>query len=98
MIETRLLFAWDSLVGSSALITLIVLSLCIMVRAVKLGDISRHLGAIVGTVILLIMLPSIIAGLWSAMSLLQQVAMIVAILSLCHFLGPARRKPKRKDQ
>ena len=57
MIETRLLSAWDGPVGSVALIALIVLSFCVMVRAVKPGDMPRHLDVNAGIVILLIILP-----------------------------------------
>ena len=48
MAETRLLSLWDGLVGSAALIAIIILALCVMVRAVKLGDALRQLGVIAG--------------------------------------------------
>ena len=62
VIETRLFSLWDGLVGSAALIAIVIFALCVMVGAVKPGDVPRHLGVIVGIVILLIMLPAIIWG------------------------------------
>ena len=50
MIETRLLSLWDALVGSAALLAIIVLALCVMVGAVKLEDIPRQRGVIVNII------------------------------------------------
>ncbi len=92
MIETRFLSLWDGLVGSTALMAIIVLALCVMVTAVKPGDVPRHLGVIVGIVILLIMLPAIIVGLWSVMSFGQHFGIIVICAAIVLFAGSARRK------
>lgn len=55
--------------GSAALIAIILLALCVIVSAVKLGSVPRHLCVIVGIVILLIMSPAIIVSLWNSMTL-----------------------------
>jgi hypothetical protein len=93
VIETKLLSAWDSLVGSVALLAIIVLSFCVMVSAVKPSDVPRHLGAIVGVVILLIMLPAIIMGLWNTLSLGQHLRIIVVCAAITFLVGSSRRRP-----
>jgi hypothetical protein len=82
VIETRLLSAWDGFMASCALIAIIVLGFCVMVRVVKPGDILRHLGVIVGVVILLIMLPAIIVGLWNGMTFGQHFRISVFLIAI----------------
>lgn len=94
MIETRLLSLWDGLVGSAALIAIILLALCVMVSAVKLGDLPRHLGVIVGIVILLIMLPAIIVGLWNTMSFGQHLGIATILIVIIFLMSATRRKSK----
>jgi hypothetical protein len=93
VIETLLLSIWDGLVGSAALIAITVLALCVMVTAVKLRDLPRHLGVIVGIVILLIMLPAIIVGLWNVLSFGQRLGIIVICTAIMLFVGSSRRRP-----
>ena len=95
--ETRLLSLWDGLVGSAALIAIIVLALCVMVSAVKLGDVPRHLGVIVGIVILLIMLPAIILGLWNAMSFGQHLEIVALVLMIAFLFGVLGKEKRRRS-
>jgi Ca2+/Na+ antiporter len=92
MIEARLLSAWDGLVGSVALIAIIVLGLCVMVSAVKPSDVPRHLGTIVGVVILLIILPAIIVSLWNSMTLGQHLGIATIFLAIIFLISATRRK------
>jgi hypothetical protein len=99
VITARLLSAWEGLVGSVALLAIIVLALCVMVSVVKPGDVPRHLGGIVGVVILLIMLPAIIVSLWNGMSLGQHlgiVAISIAVLAVFGASRHASRSLRRK--
>jgi hypothetical protein len=98
VIEARLLSLWDGLVGSAALIAIIVLALCVMVSVVKLGDLPRHLGVIVSIVILLIMLPAIILGLWNAMSFGQHLGIIVICAAIMLVAGSTCRRPTNARQ
>ena len=93
MIETRLLSAWDGLVGSAALIAIIVLAFCVMVRVVKPEEIPRHVGVIVAIVILLIMLPAIIVSLWNGMSFGQHLGITALGVAIVFLLGSSRRRP-----
>jgi hypothetical protein len=91
VIEARLLSVWDGLVGFAAIVAITVLAFCVTVSAVKPGDVLRHLGMIVSVVILLIMLPAIIAGLWSAISIGERLGMIVLCVAIVILLGSRRR-------
>ncbi len=93
MIESRLFSAWDGLVGSVALIAIIVLALSVMVRFVKLGDVLRHLGVILVGAILLVMLPAIIASLWTSMTLTQHLGIIFLGVMMLLLFGTSRRRP-----
>jgi hypothetical protein len=93
VIEGKLLSAWDGLVGSVAFIAIIVLALCVMVSVVKPGDVPRHLGVIVGILILLIMLPAIIVGLWNAMSFGQHLGIVVVCAAIMFLVGSSHRRP-----
>ena len=85
-----MLSAWDGLVGSVALIAIIILALCVIVRVVKLEDVPRHLGVIVGIVILLVMLPAIIASLWNSMSFAQHMEIAALGVAIALFLSASR--------
>ena len=96
MIETRLLSLWGGLVGSAALIAIIVLALCVMVSAVKPGDAPRHLGVIVGVVIMLIMLPAIIISLWNSMTLGQYLGIATIFIAIIFLISTTRRKSRKE--
>jgi hypothetical protein len=98
MIETRLLSAWDGFIGAAALVAIIALGLCVMVRVVKTGDVPRHLGMIVGIVILLVMLPALIVGLRNGMTFGQQLGTLFflalfgwLLIGTCHTAKGRRR-------
>jgi hypothetical protein len=95
VIETRLLCLWDGLVGSAALIAIIVLALCVMVTAVRLKDLPWHLSVIVGIVILLIMLPAIIISLWNSMTLGQHLGVATIFIAIIFLIGATRRKSRK---
>jgi hypothetical protein len=97
VIETRLLCAWDGLVGSFALIAIIVLAFCVMVSAVKPSDVPRHLGLIVGIVILLIILPAFIVELWSALSFWQHLEIFALGLMIALLLSAPRKKKGQRS-
>jgi uncharacterized protein (DUF983 family) len=44
---------------------------------VKPSDVARHLGSILGIVILLIMLPAIMMNIWSSMSFWQHLGIVI---------------------
>jgi hypothetical protein len=98
VITARLLSAWDGVVGSTALLAIIILALCVMVGVGKAGDVPWHLGVIMCIVILLIMLPAIIAGLWSAMSSGQHLEIVAIGLMMAVLLGALRRGKRQRSR
>ena len=96
MIETRLLSLWDGLVGSAVLIAIVVLALCVMVSAVKLRDLPRHFGVIVGIVILLIILPALIVGLWNGMSFGQHLGIATILIAIIFLISATQRKSRKE--
>jgi hypothetical protein len=77
MNETSLLSGWAGIVESVALAAIIVLAICLMVGVAKLGDLLRHVVAILGVTVLLITLPAIMASLWSSMSSWQHLGIVI---------------------
>jgi len=96
VIETRLLSLWDGLVGSAVLIAIVVLALCVMVSAVKLRDLPRHFGVIVGIVILLIILPALIVGLWNGMSFGQHLGIATILIAIIFLISATQRKSRKE--
>lgn len=92
MIEARLLSVWDDLVGSVALISMIVLGFCVIVRAVELRDVSRHLGVVVSVVTLLLILPAVIVGLWNTMSFGQHLGIATILIAIVLLMSAVQRK------
>jgi len=99
MIEARLLFVWDGLMGAAGLLAMILFAFCVMVGAVKQEDVLRHLGVILGFVILLIMLPATIVSIWNSMTVLQHLGIatlgIASILLFCESHRRQHNTPRR---
>lgn len=95
MIETRVLSIWDGLVGSGALIALVVLALSVMVRAVKLEEVPRHLAVTTGIVILLIMLPAIIVSVWNLMTLEQHLGVATIFIATIFLISATQWKSRK---
>src|ERR1700678_2608162 len=77
MIETNLMRSWAGIVESVALFALTILAIGLIVSAVKLSDVMKHLGTILGVVILLLMLPAIMASAWASMSYWQHLGIVI---------------------
>jgi uncharacterized protein involved in response to NO len=82
MSETTLLSDWDNFIGGVALNAILVFALCVMVGAVTREKALRNLDVIVGVVILLVMLPAIIVGLWNGLSFGQHVGIAALLLAM----------------
>jgi hypothetical protein len=94
--ESSLLHDWTNLLGSLATIAIIVLAVGVMLGIVKSGDALKHIGAIVGILVGLTMLPSILASAWSAMAFWQQLCLAVIGVGALLCLLPRRRTQKRR--
>jgi hypothetical protein len=96
VIESSLLCLWDELVGSAALVAIIILTFGAMIRAVKLENILQRLVAILGIAILLMMLPTTIVSLWRSMSLTEHLGLAIVVILTIWLMGAAKRKPRRE--
>jgi hypothetical protein len=98
MSELSSMHGWMSLLGSLAIIAIILTAIGLMLGIVKPGDAMRYIGAIVGIVIVLMLAPGTLARVWSAMSLWQQLGLIaigIGIIQLLRSRRPTRNR--RKD-
>jgi hypothetical protein len=86
---------WINLVGSLATIALILTAFGIMLRIVKPDDVLKRIGAILGIVIVLMLMPGILASAWSALSLWQQIVLIAIGIGVVQLLRPRQQRPKR---
>jgi uncharacterized membrane protein YccC len=84
----------EVLLGSLATIAIILTAFGLMLGIVKPADALRHIGAIMGIVILLMIGPGILLSAWSAMSLWQQLAFVAIGVGVSYLLWP-RREPRR---
>jgi len=89
---------WASLLGSAAMLAIILTGLGLMIGLVKPADLPRKLGTILGLVIALTILPGILMSQWARMSLWQQVALAAVGGVILLVLLPTRKtRHKRKD-
>jgi hypothetical protein len=58
---------WDAIVECGAILGLFLTALGIIVRLVELGGLKR-IGIVLGSAVLLVMLPAVILGIWSQLS------------------------------
>lgn len=85
---------WLTLVGSFAIIALVLTAFGIMLGIVKPSDAVNRVGAILGIVIVLMMAPGILAVVWSAMSLWQQIGLVAVGVIVLQLVRP-RRQPRK---
>jgi hypothetical protein len=91
MIRTNVMRGWAEIVESFALFAITVLAIGVIVSAVKLSDVLKHLGAILCVTILLLMLPTIIVSAWSSMTIWQHFGIVI----LCIMIGLSVRAPRQ---
>ena len=88
MMETNLMRGWAGIVESVALFAMTILAIRLILGNVKPSDVLKNLGAIILTMILLLVLPGIMVDAWFSMSYWQ----IFGLLFLGIMTGLAFRK------
>jgi hypothetical protein len=88
MMETNLMRGWAGIVESVALFALTILAIRLILGAVKSSDVLKNLGAIILTMILLLILPGIMVSAFFSMSYWQ----IFGLLFLGIMTGLALRR------
>jgi Sec-independent protein secretion pathway component TatC len=97
MYEPNVVQGCDSMVGSIAIIAIIVTAFTTMLGLVKPADTAKYCGAIVGIALVLILIVSVFVGLWSSMSLWQKA--VVAVVGFCIWrVWWQRRQPRKKKE
>jgi len=86
-----------SILGSLALIAIIMTALGTIVGLVKPADALKYCVAIVGIVIVTVLIVSVLVGLWSSMSLWQRIILAVILFGVWR-LRQERRQPRRKNE
>ena len=97
MYELNVVQGCESIVGSLAVMAIIVTALATMVGLVKPADTVKYCGAIVGIAIVLVLIVSVFVGLWSSMSLWQK-AVIVAMGFGIWWMRRERNWPRKKRE
>jgi Sec-independent protein secretion pathway component TatC len=97
MYGALVIHGWSEIVGSLAIIAIIITALGTMLGLVKPADALKYCVAIVGVAIVLVMLVSVLVGIWSSMSLWQK-AIVVLLGFAVWWLRRERRQPRRKKE
>jgi Sec-independent protein secretion pathway component TatC len=97
MYEPNVVQGCESIVGSLAVMAIIVTALATMVGLVKPADTVKYCGAIVGIAIVLVLLVSVFVSLWSSMSLWQK-AVIAAMGFGIWWMRWERNRPRKKRE
>jgi membrane-associated phospholipid phosphatase len=94
MAGLNFMHAWISLLGSLTMIALILTAFGLMLGIVKSANAMKHLGAIIGIVIALILFPGILVNAWSSMSPWQQSGIVATAIAVWQWLRPRQRTRK----
>jgi hypothetical protein len=89
---------WVVLLGSLAIIALILTAFALMLGIVKPADALKHVGAILGIVIVLMLTTGILISVWSGMSLWQQIALAAIGICVLQVLRPRRQARKGRGK
>lgn len=95
---TFVIHGWSQIVGSLATIAIIITALGTMLGLVKPADALKYSVAIVGIAIILVLLVSVLVGLWSSMFLWQKTILAVMVLTVWWLRRELRQPRKRKDE
>jgi hypothetical protein len=98
MSESSFLHGWVVLLGSLATIAIILTALGVMLGMVRPANAAKHLGGMLGIVIVLILAPGIILSAWSAIPLWQKVALLGIGVAIAARMRPLQRRRNREDE
>ena len=88
--------AWVTLIQSLAIIALILTAFGIMLGIVKPADALKHVGAILGIVVVLMLIPDVLMNLWSAIPLWQWIGLAAIRIGIWNWRRP-RRQPRKRE-
>ena len=88
--------AWVSLTQSFAIIALVLMALGLMLGMVKPADALKQVGAILGILIIMLLIPAALIKLCSTISLWQWIGLTVIGIGVWQWRRPRRRTPQKK--
>jgi len=92
---------WDALVSCAAMLGIVIGALGVMLQIVEPAEGMRRIGAVVGCAVLLVILPSIIAGIWSGLIIWHKICILSLVWIVVLVLGARshqhRARPKGRD-
>ena len=98
MHEANFIHGCMTILGSLALIVIIVTALGTIVGLVKPADALKYCGATLGIVIVIILIVSVLVGLWSSMSVWQKIILAAIGFGMWRLRTEGRRKGRKKDE
>lgn len=98
MSGTNLMQSWVHLLGALAGIAIIVVAIGLMLGIVRPADVPRHIGTVLVIVVGLMVAPGILASVWSAMALWQQISLFAVGAVVLMWLRPRRQSKERSKQ
>ena len=97
MSESNLMHGWAVILGSLATIASVLIAFEIMLGMGKPSDAVKHIGAVFGIIVVLMLAPGIIVSAWLTIPLWQRIALIAIGICIWQWLRAGRRSP-RKDR
>jgi hypothetical protein len=98
MTDSSLMHGWVALLGSLAMIALILAALGLILGIVKPADAPKHIGTILGMVVVLTLTPGVLVYVWSGMHLWQQVALVAIGIGVLWVLRPRKKARRSRPQ
>jgi hypothetical protein len=98
MSASNFMHGWVALTGSLATIALILTAFGIMLGIVKPADVLKHVGAILGIVIVLMLIPGVLVSAWLGMSLWQRIGLAAIGIGIWQWQRPRLQTRKRKEK
>ncbi|MGC9224920.1 MAG: hypothetical protein ACP5E2_13415 [Terracidiphilus sp.] len=95
MCGSNFMHEWVALTGSVTMIALILTAFGLMLGIMKPADALRRVGAIMGIVMLLLVLPAVLVNVWSDMSLWQRLGLAALGIGLWQWRQTRKEFRKR---
>ncbi len=98
MTASSFMHGWMTFIGSLTSIALILTAFGLLLGIVKPADALKHVGAILGIVIVLMLIPAVLANIWSGMSLWQRIALVAIVIGVWQWQQPPPESRKRREK
>lgn len=86
---------WDAVVTCAALLGVVINGFGVMLRIIEASEGLRRIGVVAGSALLLTILPPIIVGIWSGLSLWQKVGILGVLCALLFFIGAQHQRHQK---